>query len=151
VIDQNDSQLTQELHLIRAHLLHYGSLLDNFKKSIEFVRETPNCAMESTVHAANMQKSKKLLNKECDILIDQLKRLEQEREMQELRLRNVMNLVSWICDPLGFFSRDVNPHFQVFSRINIKETRVAVRDSAIMKQIAFLTMVFLPATCVAVS
>lgn len=94
MIDQNDFKLTQELHLIRAHLLHYGSLLNNFQKSVEFIRNTPNCAMTRTEHTSSMDDSKKLLSNECDILIDQLMRLEQEREMQELRLRNVMNLVS---------------------------------------------------------
>jgi len=126
VIGQNDFKLTQELHLIRAHLLHYESLLENFKQSVEFIRDTPNCALAPD---ASLKKSQELLKKECNILIDQLIRLEKDRQMQDMRLRNVTNLV--------------------FSHINIQETRVAVRDSAIMKQIAFLTMVFLPATWVA--
>jgi len=128
VIGHNQVKLTQRLHVIRAHLLHYESLLDNFKKSVEFVRNTPNC---STVHAQQngMDKSSVLLEKECNILIEQIERLEKGRQMQNMRVQNVMNLV--------------------FSRVNIEDTRVTVRDSAIMKQIAFLTMVFLPATFVA--
>lgn len=48
--------------------------------------------------------------------------------------------------------------FQVFSSVTIKDSRrmqlltqAAVKDSAAMKQIAYLTMLFLPATFLAVS
>lgn len=34
VIRTNDMSLTQSLHIIRAHLLHYASLLEDFKKSV---------------------------------------------------------------------------------------------------------------------
>jgi hypothetical protein len=93
VIGHNQVKLTQRLHVIRAHLLHYESLLDNFKKSVEFVRNTPNC---STVHAHQngMDKSSVLLEKECNILIEQIERLEKGRQMQNMRVQNVMNLVS---------------------------------------------------------
>jgi hypothetical protein len=107
VLGQNDFKLTQELHVIRAHLLYYESLLNNFKQSVEFVRDTPNCAItpeqpgeqrsgEENSKKSKTQKSKELLKKECDILIDQLARLEKDRQMQDMRLRNVTNLVSLI-------------------------------------------------------
>ena len=34
-----------------------------------------------------------ILKRECDNLLDEVNRLEREREMQERRLRNVMHLV----------------------------------------------------------
>jgi hypothetical protein len=93
VIGHNQIKLTHRLHVIRAHLLYYESLLDNFKKSVEFVRDTPNCSM---VHAqqTGMDKSSVLLEKECHILIEQIERLEKGRQMQNMRVQNVMNLVS---------------------------------------------------------
>jgi len=127
VIGRNEIGLTQELHVIRAHLLHYQSLLIHFQESVEFVRDTPNDSVISVPEHSTQ--SAKLLKKECNILIGQIKRLENVRKMQDQRLGNVINLV--------------------FNRTNIEETKVAVRDSAVMKQIAFLTMLFFPATFVA--
>jgi hypothetical protein len=101
--------MTQELHAIRAHLLHYDSLLDNFQKSVQFVRDTPNTAMMYEKHRAQMEKSRELLDKECDILIEQIKRLEKERQMQDKRLQNVMNLVSYTLDRLDRFLMTANP------------------------------------------
>ena len=93
MISHNQIKLTHRLHVIRAHLLHYESLLDNFKKSVEFVRDTPNSSM---VHAqqTGMDKSSVLLKKECNILIEQIERLEKGRQMQDMRVQNVMALVS---------------------------------------------------------
>lgn len=39
--------------------------------------------------------SRKLLEKECNNLLSEIDRLEMSRKMQDLRLKNVMNLV---CD-----------------------------------------------------
>ena len=40
--------------------------------------------------------SEKLLARECNNLLNEIKRLESELGMQEQRLKNVMNLVSYI-------------------------------------------------------
>src|SRR5882762_1319268 len=40
-IRTNESSLTQELHVIRAHLLHYTNLLEDFRKSVQFIKDTP--------------------------------------------------------------------------------------------------------------
>ncbi|PFH53445.1 hypothetical protein AMATHDRAFT_137387 [Amanita thiersii Skay4041] len=136
VIDTSSMVITQELHIIRAHHLHYASLLAEFKKTIKFILDTPNPALNE--HEKNT--SKPLLERECHALLNEIKRMDVERLMQERRLKNVMNLV--------------------FSSVNIRDskymqkmTQAAVRDSAgdviKMKQIAYLTMVFLPSSFVA--
>ncbi|KAF8809596.1 hypothetical protein BYT27DRAFT_7135830 [Phlegmacium glaucopus] len=135
VISTAEMPLTQELHVIRAHHLHYLSLLDHYTKHIAFIKNAPNPAMDS-LDEKERQASKKLLIRECDNLLNEIKRLNSELNMQERRLKNVMALV--------------------FSTVNITDSRymrqmteAAVRDSAEMKQVAYLTMVFLPASFVA--
>jgi archaellum component FlaC len=85
--------LTQELHVIRAHQLHYSSLLEDFRKTVEFVSKTRNPAMESYSEEIRNH-SAELMDKECSNLINEIKRLEMGRRMQDKRLKNVMNLVS---------------------------------------------------------
>ncbi|KAL0068934.1 hypothetical protein AAF712_003927 [Marasmius tenuissimus] len=135
VLQTSNMQITRSLHIIRAHHLHYYSLLEDFRKAVLFVRHTPNPAMDSQSEELR-NFSKKLLEKECDTLLSEIGRLEMGRNMQDKRLKNVMNLV--------------------FSTVNIGDSRrmqdlteAAVRDSAAMKQIAYLSMVFLPASFVA--
>jgi hypothetical protein len=110
--------LTRALHVIRAHHLHYTSLLEDFRKSVEFIYKTPNPAMDSdTFTEYDRLYSRKLLEKECNNLMIEIDRLEAMRSMQDKRLKNVMNLV--------------------FSTVNIGDskkmqelTEAAVRDSA---------------------
>ncbi|KAF8516401.1 hypothetical protein JB92DRAFT_2810383 [Gautieria morchelliformis] len=132
VIELRSIKFTQELHIVRARLLHYASLLDDFCKSVEFVRDTPNPAMDSD---SNRFWSKKLLDKECKNLLIQIERLSASRVSWDKRLQNIMQLA--------------------FSSVNLEDskrmkklTEAAVRDSTAMKQIAYLTMVFLPASFV---
>ncbi|KAF8157287.1 hypothetical protein BJ912DRAFT_1035868 [Pholiota molesta] len=135
VITTAEMPLTRELHIIRAHHLHYTSLLDDFQKHVIFIRDTHNPAMEAFSEKVRKD-SKSIMHRECENLLTECKRLKGELHMQERRLKNVMGLV--------------------FSSVNITDSRymremteAAVRDSAGMKQIAYLTMVFLPASFVA--
>jgi hypothetical protein len=90
----NDMLLTQELHVIRAHLLQYASLLEDFKKSVLFVRDTPNPAMDADDVTPEMRKRcHDLLHEECNNLLSEINRLEMTRVMQDSRLTNVMHLV----------------------------------------------------------
>jgi len=132
VISTAEMPITKELHVIRAHHLHYISLLDHYTKHINFIKNTPNPAMDSLSEEDRL-KSARLLKRECDNLMNEIERLQNELDTQERRLKNVMDLV--------------------FSSVNITDSRymrdmttVAVRDSAAMKQISYLTMVFLPAS-----
>ncbi|KAE9410090.1 hypothetical protein BT96DRAFT_847881 [Gymnopus androsaceus JB14] len=135
IMKSSDMELTRSLHVIQAHQLHYSSLLEDFKKSIVFILNTPNPAMDALSEDERFF-SRQLLQKECNNLLIEVERLESSRRMQERRLKNVMNLV--------------------FSTVNILDskrmqdlTEATVRDSAAMKQIAYLSMIFLPASFVA--
>ncbi|KIM41609.1 hypothetical protein M413DRAFT_445584 [Hebeloma cylindrosporum] len=135
VIETSEMPLTRELHIIRAHHLHYTSLLDDFGKHITFIRETHNPALDH-LSAEEKQFSKRIMERECANLLTESKRLKAELYMQERRLKNVMGLV--------FSSVNISD-----SKLMREMTEAAVRDSAAMKQIAYLTMVFLPASFVA--
>ena len=87
--------LTRELHIIRAHHLHYTSLLDDFGKHIAFIRDTHNPALEH-LSEEERQFSSKIMERECANLLTESKRLKSELHMQERRLKNVMGLVSSI-------------------------------------------------------
>lgn len=85
--------LTKELHVIRAHHLHYSSLLEDFKKTVVFIRDTKNPAMKN-VPPEDKEFSRQIMNRECANLLSEIERLENSRRMQDKRLKNVMNLVS---------------------------------------------------------
>ena len=91
--------MTHELHIIRAHHLHYASLLEDLRKTLDFVKKTTNPALDS-VTPEKREASLKTMTRECDNLLDEVNRLEREREMQERRLRNVMHLV---CGKLLYY------------------------------------------------
>ncbi|KAF8584987.1 hypothetical protein K439DRAFT_1633120 [Ramaria rubella] len=136
VVTTSNIRFTQELHRVRAHLLHYASLLEDFQQTVSFVLDTPNPAMGLLSHDFEREFSRSLLEKECNNLSIQIKKLSSSRAMWEKRLANVMQLA--------------------FSSVNIEDskhmqrlTEAAVRDSAAMKQVSYLTMVFLPASFVA--
>ncbi|KAF8997735.1 hypothetical protein BDQ17DRAFT_1544282 [Cyathus striatus] len=129
--------VTQQLHTIRANLLHYASLLRNLQKTVEFIRDTHYPALDAPDVSEDQRKfSKSIMERECKNLLSEVSRLEELRTMQAKRLKNVMGLV--------------------FNTVNIDDsgrmrqmTEAAVRDSAGMKQIAYLTMIFLPASYIA--
>lgn len=84
--------LTNELHVIRAHQLHYSSLLEDFRKTIQFIMDTPNPALAGMPESVK-ELSKSMLERECKMLLNEVKRLNMSRKMQDKRLKNVMNLV----------------------------------------------------------
>jgi hypothetical protein len=86
--------LTYELHIIRAHLLHYISLLRDFRTSVEFVRDTANPAMDADdIGKKTRDSDKELLKKECGNLLSEIQRLEVNRKTLDDRVQNVQNLV----------------------------------------------------------
>ncbi|KAJ7716036.1 hypothetical protein B0H14DRAFT_3901475 [Mycena olivaceomarginata] len=136
VIATNNMTLTQQLHVVRANLLHYESLLEDFRKTVVFVAETPNPMLENLDTPETIAFVKDLMRRESANLLDEIARLEQNREMQDHRLKNAMNLA--------------------FTSVNLEDSRrmqrlteAALRDSAAMKQISYLTMFFLPASLAA--
>lgn len=123
MLSTNDIKLTRALHIIQAHLLHYPSLIQDFQKSVEFLKRTPHPAMESDNYSSTERKdSMELMAKECENLLSEIGRLESRRIMQSSRLKNVMDLA--------------------FATVNIEDSRhmrdlteATVRDSAAMKQV----------------
>ena len=81
---------TRELHKLQAHLLYYQQLLRDFRKSVEFVQNTPNPAMDED---PDRDDSMKLLKLESENLLSEIDRLEKQRLIQSDRLSNVMALV----------------------------------------------------------
>lgn len=138
VLENTNLDFTQELHRIRAHLLHYTDLLADFKKTVEFVQEMYYPALDNEEYftAEEKKESIDLMDKECKSLLNEIARLDMARKMQDKRLTNVMHL--------GFSTVNI-----LDSRRMHALTEATVRDSAAMKQIAYLTMVFLPASFVA--
>jgi hypothetical protein len=94
VIVTNDVAMTYELHVIRAHLLHYIGLLSDFKKSVIFLRDTNNPAMDvDTITDDERKINKTLLCDECEHLLTEIERLTMNRQMQDDRVQNVTQLV----------------------------------------------------------
>jgi hypothetical protein len=95
VLEDNDLDFTQELHRIRAHLLHYASLLEDFNKTVNFVKDTHHPALNNPEYFTPKESkdSKNLMDQECTNLLNQIQRLELARRMQDKRLTNVMQLV----------------------------------------------------------
>lgn len=89
--------MTYELHVIRAHLLHYTTLLLDFKKSVIFIRDTHNPVMEHDSVAKEQRRlDKELLDRECGHLLLEIERLEMNRQLQDDRVQNVKHLVIYI-------------------------------------------------------
>ncbi|KAG1880208.1 cora-like Mg2+ transporter protein-domain-containing protein [Suillus subluteus] len=129
-LSTNDNNLTTELHTIQAQLLHYASLLEDFRKSVTFVRNTPSPVLESSKFTDQARRdTNKLMRKECDNLLSEIDRL-------GFQLKNITELAR------------ATVNF-VDSRRMQDLTIATVRDSAAMKQISYLTMIFLPASFVA--
>lgn len=116
----SDIDLSPQLHAVRAHLLYYDDLLDQLKTSLKFI-DTAGVADREDKEAH------RLLKREITTLINEVDRLRRQRDMQDSRLNNVMKLV--------------------FSILNIKETQTSLQHGESMKQITYLTMIYLPASC----
>ncbi|KAG2130870.1 hypothetical protein DEU56DRAFT_954249 [Suillus clintonianus] len=117
----NDSHLTTELHSIQAQLLHYASLLEDFRKSVTFVRNTPSPVLESREFTDHTRRdTNKLMRKECDNLLSEIERL-------GFQLKNITDLAK--------------------ATVNFVDSR-RMQDLT-TATISYLTMIFLPASFVA--
>lgn len=95
MISTYSMRFSHDLHKICAYLLHYGSLLDDFRISVEFINNTRNPAIPSPPpEEKSPGLSGTLLKRECENLIREIERLKKEKTMHEERLKNVMQLVS---------------------------------------------------------
>ncbi|KAL0950708.1 hypothetical protein HGRIS_007484 [Hohenbuehelia grisea] len=130
-----DEDITQEIHVIRPHLFRYFTLLSDFRKSIQLIMDNPNPVMARWSLEERMR-SKEITKKECRHLLVEIDRLEMRRDVLDKRLTNVLSLVS-------------TAYNFTTSKQSRRLTEAAVKDSAAMKQISYLTMVFLPASSIA--
>jgi len=87
-IETSHIDLMKEVHAIRAHLLHYTSLLQRFTETIEFIRDTENPVLESVKNL-----TRRIMKRECHMLVNEIRRLELSKSMQDGRLKNVPHLV----------------------------------------------------------
>jgi len=132
VLLTNDSHLTTELHTIQALLLHYALLLEDFRKSVTFVKNTPSPVLDSREFPDRARKdTNKLMEKECDNLLSEIDRL-------GFQLKNITDLVRSFAK---LNSTSVNFNIQAKATVNFVDSRrmqdlttAAVRDSAAMKQ-----------------
>lgn len=122
--------LNYTLHSLQAHLLQYQTLLHDFELSVTFVMESPNPAMENS---HNKGTTEELMQRECKNLLSEIDRLHKRCSMFINRLKNATDL--------AFATVNIEDSRQTF-----KLTRATLRDSAAMKQISYLTMIFLPAS-----
>ncbi|KAF8527528.1 hypothetical protein BU17DRAFT_81731 [Hysterangium stoloniferum] len=132
VFRTHDVAFTQELHKVQAHLLSYEPFLDDFSNAVLFLRNTHNPAMDS-LPQKERRESKDLLQKECRNLLLEVDRLKMNRKIQNNRLKNVMGLA------FSSVNADDSKHMKKLSERSLE-------DSAVMKQISYLTMIFLPAS-----
>lgn len=97
ILNSESIRETRDLHILQAHLLYYRTLLDDFRKSVVFVQETANPAMQNPVVTDKERaESASILKKETDYLLSEIERLESQRMMQVMRLKNVINLVRFV-------------------------------------------------------
>jgi hypothetical protein len=93
-VQSKNLQLTQELYVIRAHLLYWSSLLEDFKRTVNFVIRTLNPAMDADEFTDDDRRTTQyLLTRECNNLLGEVERLDRARNVQEKRLKNAMDLV----------------------------------------------------------
>ena len=100
-------EITETLHIIRAHLLHYSSLLGALKAAVKFIMESPNPALTRD----QKKVSEHLLERECKIQLGEIDRIEKQRQVEESRVKNVMDLVSLVFHSL------VIPYSRVFKGV----------------------------------
>jgi hypothetical protein len=96
VMSTNDAQLTEELHAVRAHLMYFEALLEDFRKTVQFVQDTPAQSVlprEGEEETEEQLRSKETMKRECGNMLTEIARLERSRNLQDQRVKNVMDLV----------------------------------------------------------
>jgi len=125
VIDTGKRKINQDLHIIQAHQLYYTSLLDDVRKTVEFIRKHKNPAMDSDKLASEKGLNDVFLERKCDHLILAIDRLFKDLGMQQSRLKNMKDLVCSVCSE----NVDITSCIQVVNSLNISGTS-ATRDLA---------------------
>lgn len=94
VFQGSDAQLSRKLHRLQTHILYYQQLLEEFRLSVEFIRDTPNSAMNVVTSTEEERTdSVQLLRKEADSLIFEIERLRGHSKVVFERVQNDIHLV----------------------------------------------------------
>jgi hypothetical protein len=139
VPEESDTELTRALHEVQSHLLQCESLLHAFHVSVSFLEKTPYPITESE---EQRKISNELMKTVCGNLLVEINRITKRREMLGDRTKNALNLV--------------------FANVNIRDSAsmrlvpcFSQPESPILiswfSKISYLTMIFLPASFMAVS
>ncbi|KAJ8073237.1 hypothetical protein PM082_020107 [Marasmius tenuissimus] len=88
--------ISRDLHNTCAHHLHYRSLLKDLRQTVLFIRDTPNPAMDSEPEELKLR-GKRLLERECDIILIEIDRLDTASNLQDERLEDVMNQFRFVA------------------------------------------------------
>ncbi|KAF8638377.1 hypothetical protein AX16_010524 [Volvariella volvacea WC 439] len=126
-IDSTSLAETKNLHNSGVRLLQYTSLLRDSQRSVRFLQDI-DAPHPGDITSGNSLESQ-LLRRECNNLLEEIERPEMARDMHNKQLKDVMNLA--------------------FSTVAIMDNTQMREDSRAVKQIAILTMVFLPASVAA--
>lgn len=89
---QGIEYISPQVHRIRSQLLWYDDLLDQFKKSLEFIQKAGAKSPPDT-DEEKKEEVKQLLKKEIRTLTNEVDRLMRQRVMLDDRLGHVMKLV----------------------------------------------------------
>jgi hypothetical protein len=83
-------KLTQQLHIVRAHLLHYEELLENFKKSVIFILRNahPGIAKPVSTNATDSSKPSNLHHTRTGLAPVEEERQPPERQDSEITLES---------------------------------------------------------------
>ena len=119
----NDINLTHELHTIRAYLLHYQALLDDFRETIMFIEQTPFPGLNDSARYSRHSReiSQQLLKTESANLLREIQRLQDSMQSQDRRLKNAMSFVCpYFFTPSTFADADET---QALMMVNIQDSR----------------------------
>ena len=79
-----DIQLMHELHIIRAHQLHYSSVLDDYVQLMNFIMESSNPMLDSPRFTDQDRRySSETKRTECQNLLSEIQRLKNGLQMQQ--------------------------------------------------------------------
>lgn len=106
VLSTSEMSLTQELHVLRAHNLHYSSLLQNLRQTLEFISESAHPTPESWIYNYSGDDDRGIqrqlreirpkvatVQRECSNILKSVRRLEMAQEMHNHRLQNIIDMV----------------------------------------------------------
>ena len=116
----DEVDLSPQLHAIRAHLLYYDDLLQEFLKGLEFIQRVGVKNEDDPASDA-----KNLLNTEVQTLSNDVERLRRQCSMQDSRLDNAINLM---FNKLSFEETSAT----------LEQTRATLEHGKSMKLITYL-------------